>query len=93
MELTQQQQEQLKKVSKLERVSDVVLLQSIDEVKREISDKIENVTQETNTKLKELSNQIASIEIPEQKDHTEHMKMMMNKIEEPMDIQVTLNII
>lgn len=93
MELTQQQQEQLKKVSKLERASDVVLLQSIDEVKEELNDKLDTITQETNTKLEELSNQIASIEIPKQKDHTEHMKMMMDKIEEPMDIQVTLNII
>jgi len=93
MELTQQQQEQLKKVSKLERASDVVLLQSIDEVKEELSDKIDNVTQETNTKLEELSNQVASIEIPEQKDHTEHMQKMMDLINEPEEIVVKLNIV
>ena len=86
--------EQLKKLDKLGKLSDpvsanIVLLDSIDEV----NTKVEEISNQISDKLDLIQENISNIEIPEQKDHTEHMKMMMDKIEEPQEITVTLNII
>lgn len=92
MEITERQQKQLKKLSKMERDSDVILLQSIDEVKEELNDKLDTVTQETISKIEELLKQVSSIEIPIPKDYTDHINNLQSKIDEPLEVVVKLNI-
>lgn len=58
----------------------------------DLNDKLDTQQADTITAIDEVKQAIQSIEIPEQKDHTSHMEKMMEMIQEPMDITVTLNI-
>ena len=83
-------EETIKKLSKLERPADVVLLQSIEEVKDEMNERLNAMESEHKSYMQEVCNKIDSIEKP--KDHTGHMKVMMDKMEEPLEVIVKLNI-
>lgn len=93
MELSDKQRIKLEKMSHLKSDSELILLEEIESTKKDLSEQLTSISEQTDTKLEELSNKIESIEIPEQKDHTAHMEKMMEMINEPQEIEVTLNII
>jgi hypothetical protein len=56
----------------------------------DVEEKIDELIQ----KIDEISqSMLREVEIPEQKDHTEHMEKMMEMINEPIEVEVTLNIL
>jgi len=93
MKLTPEQLKSIEKLANLTSGSDLSLYQTITDSESSIKDKIDTGISDIDKKIDDLLNKVASIEIPEQKDHTEHMNKMMDMIEKPMDITVTLNII
>lgn len=93
MKLTPEQLKSIEKLANLTSGSDLSLYQTITDSESSIKDKIDTGISDIDKKIDDLLNKVASIEIPEQKDHTEHMNKMMDMIEKPVDITVTLNII
>lgn len=85
----------LKKLEKLAHLttdSEVVLLESIEEV----DTKVETLSETTGTILNQLETikqSIQAIEIPIPKDYAESFAELKTKVEEEQDITVTLNII
>lgn len=92
-ELDSKQKEKLHKMASLSNDGQLTILNEIESTSKELSDKIDAVSNETKDAISTLSEKIDAIEIPEQKDHTEHMEKMMDMINEPMEIEVKLNII
>ncbi len=82
----------LEKLSHLKTDSEVVLLDSIDEVE----DKVEQVAEIQTQIVSELATireSIQAIEIPIPKDYADVLSELKSKVEEDQEIVVTLNII
>jgi chromosome segregation ATPase len=95
MELTPKQ---LKKLKKIEKMSDDDLsfnLAIIDSFE-EVEDKVEQVSEVQNqivSELETIKQSIEAIEIPIPKDYADAFTELKQKVEEPQEITVTLNII
>jgi vacuolar-type H+-ATPase subunit D/Vma8 len=86
MELTQSQQNKIKKVAKFLDDSNIATVESFIDVEEKLD--------ELNVKIDEISqSMLREVEIPDQKDHTEHMERMMEMMNEPIEVEVTLNIL
>lgn len=82
----------LEKLSHLKTDSEVVLLDSIDEVE----DKVEQVAEiqaQIVSELATIRESIQAIEIPIPKDYADVLAELKSKVEEDQEIVVTLNII
>ena len=93
MQPTQEQLKRLEKLSKMDSDSDVVLLQTIEDSKTELDNKLDNIQTELNNKIDSVGQLVSSIEIPEQMDDTDKFNALMSKLEEPIEITASLNII
>jgi chromosome segregation ATPase len=95
MELTPKQ---LKKLKKIEKMSDDDLsfnLAIIDSFE-EVEDKVEQVSEvqtQIVSELETIKQSIEAIEIPIPKDYADAFTELKQKVEEPQEITVTLNII
>jgi len=95
MELTPKQ---LKKLKKIEKMSDDDLsfnLAIVDSFE-EVDDKIEQVSDvqtQIVSEIKTIKQSIEAIEIPIPKDYADAFTELKQKVEEPQEITVTLNII
>lgn len=85
MNLTPQQ---VKKVEKVAKFMDDINSATVESF-IEVDDKLDEIE----SKIEGLNESIQAIEIPEQKDHTGHMEKMMDMMNEPLEVEVTLNII
>ena len=86
MELTQSQQNKIKKVAKFLDDSNIATVESFIDVEEKLD--------ELNVKIDEISqSMLREVEIPDQKDHTEHMERMMEMMNETIEVDVTLNIL
>lgn len=102
MDLTPKQQKRLDRLSKSSNQleANIAILSSFGDVEDELEDKVEELSEnldsiksEVMSELDTIKQSIGAIEIPEQKDHTEHMQKMMDLINEPEEIVVKLNIV
>jgi chromosome segregation ATPase len=95
MELTPKQ---LKKLKKIEKMSDDDLsfnLAIVDSFE-EVEDKVEQVSEvqtQIISELETIKQSIEAIEIPIPKDYADAFTELKQKVEEPQEITVTLNII
>lgn len=83
----------LQKLAHLKSDSEVILLETIEETQTDILKEVKNTEDRIMSEISTIKTAIDSIEIPEQKDHTEHMQKMMEMIQEPEEIIVKLNIV
>jgi hypothetical protein len=86
MNLTPIQQNKLEKIAKFMENNAIATVESFIDVEEKIDELIQKIDEISQSMLRE-------VEIPEQKDHTEHMEKMMEMINEPIEVEVTLNII
>jgi hypothetical protein len=96
-------EKQLKKLEKLEKMvepisASITLLDSIDEVEDKVEELKSNlesnlidISSIMDSKFQEVSEKIDNI--PQAKDYTEVLQVLKDKMEEPQEINVTLNII
>ncbi len=82
----------LEKLSHLKTDSEVVLLDSIDEVEDKVEQMSEVQTQIV-SELATIRESIQAIEIPIPKDYADVLAELKSKVEEDQEIVVTLNII
>ena len=59
----------------------------------DIQDKLDEQSENDANDKQEIIDAINSIEMPEAKDESENFKAIMDKLDEPQDIEVTLNIV
>ena len=59
----------------------------------DIQDKLDEQDDKSEQETQAIIEAIKSIEFPEAKDESENFKAIMDKLDEPQDIEVTLNII
>ena len=59
----------------------------------DIQDKLDEQSENDANDKQEIIDAINSIEMPEAKDENENFKAIMDKLDEPQDIEVTLNIV
>ena len=86
MQLTPSQQNKIEKIAKFLDDSNIATVESF----MELDEKLTGLEE----KLDEISQgMLREVEIPEQKDHTEHMEKMMEMINEPIEVTVDFNIV
>ncbi len=86
-------QDKLQKLASLSNDGQLIILNEVEETKDTLGKKIDSLSEQHSEEMKSLHDKIDSIEIPEQKDHTKHMEKMMEMVNEPIEVEVSLNII
>ena len=94
MELTKaQQQKRASKLLKYQEEPDLTKLEMLLEMDESMQDNHEEHKQCMENMGGKIVEAIQSIVIPEPKDDTENFKAIMDKLNEPDEIEITLNII
>lgn len=88
-----QQQKRASKLLKYQEEPDLTKLEMLLEMDESIEDKHEEHKQCMEDMGGKIVEAIQSIVIPEPKDETENFKAIMDKLNEPDEIEITLNII
>jgi polyhydroxyalkanoate synthesis regulator phasin len=86
MQLTHSQQNKIEKIAKFLDDSNIATVESFIELDEKLTGLEEKIDKISDEMLRE-------VEIPEQKDHTGHMDKMMEMMNEPLEVEVTLNIV
>ena len=89
---------QLKKLKKIEKMSDddlsfnLTIIDSFEEVEEKV-EQVSEVQTQIVSELETIKQSIEAIEIPIPKDYADAFTELKQKVEEPQEITVTLNII